>query len=545
MKDKTTKAIALCRVSTKGQMLDGNLEPQKERIIKAAEYLNVEVVQWWELAVSSRKGKNVKRKDLKEMLEFCKRHRVVKYLIIDEVDRFMRSISEYYWWKQEFQNIGVQLRHANRPDVNPEDDRSVFDELIDVYRAESSNNERIAKTAPKMMAKIRAGYYPSNPHTGYKTSDIPGLHEPDEPNWSAMRDTFKEMARGEITVSEGYKKVTERGLRTKNYGPGAVGGKTIDMYRWKNLMKDPYYCGVVKMADWPEINQNGLHEKMITPQEHRILVALADNKGKKFTVNRENPLFPLSNEMECFSCLEKHCKYPRLVGYPHNNGRQRKHFKVYNRYRCRECNKNVLQEELHNELSNVLDSLVLTDEQVQKLKSSIKRTWQTYEKTLIERLAIAEGHVENLKAKKSELVISLSRNPDIELDIKAEITAIKQKIEEAKVLAINARDFERDLIDFTNFALDYVNNWKNNWWSLDKETMQKCKQILFPAGFSMTQDKKVYTPEISLVYSYGSTKKASVEADFTRLEGPVGLEPTTPCLKGRCSNRLSYGPTKR
>lgn len=26
------------------------------------------------------------------------------------------------------------------------------------------------------------------------------------------------------------------------------------------------------------------------------------------------------------------------------------------------------------------------------------------------------------------------------------------------------------------------------------------------------------------------------------LEGPVGLEPTTPCLKGRCSNQLSYGP---
>ena len=22
----------------------------------------------------------------------------------------------------------------------------------------------------------------------------------------------------------------------------------------------------------------------------------------------------------------------------------------------------------------------------------------------------------------------------------------------------------------------------------------------------------------------------------------MGLEPTTPCLKGRCSNRLSYGP---
>jgi DNA invertase Pin-like site-specific DNA recombinase len=57
MSDTKIKAIALCRVSTKGQMEDGNLEPQTERINRAAEVLNVEVVKWWQLAVSSRKGK--------------------------------------------------------------------------------------------------------------------------------------------------------------------------------------------------------------------------------------------------------------------------------------------------------------------------------------------------------------------------------------------------------------------------------------------------------------------------------------------------------
>ena len=57
----------------------------------------------------------------------------------------MRSISEYYYWKVRFQNINVQLRHANRPDADPSEDRAVFDELIDIYRAESSNNERITK----------------------------------------------------------------------------------------------------------------------------------------------------------------------------------------------------------------------------------------------------------------------------------------------------------------------------------------------------------------------------------------------------------------
>nr|MDQ2972853.1 recombinase family protein [bacterium] len=240
MNNLKAKAIALCRVSTKGQMEDGNLAPQEERIRKAAEILNLDIVKIWALAVSSRKGKNVKRKDLIEMYLYCKRYKSIKYLIVDEVDRFMRSIKEYYWWKQEFENIGVQLILANRPDLDTNDDRAVFDELIEVYRAESSNNERINKTPDKMMSKIRAGYYPSNPHTGYKTSDVPGLHTPDEPNWTAMSNSFKAMAAGQIDVKEGLQQATDNGLRTKNYGPKAVGGKTIDMFRWKALMADPY-----------------------------------------------------------------------------------------------------------------------------------------------------------------------------------------------------------------------------------------------------------------------------------------------------------------
>ena len=38
-----TKAIALCRVSTKGQELDGNLDPQKENVEKAAKVLDVDL----------------------------------------------------------------------------------------------------------------------------------------------------------------------------------------------------------------------------------------------------------------------------------------------------------------------------------------------------------------------------------------------------------------------------------------------------------------------------------------------------------------------
>ena len=542
MKETIPQAIALCRVSTKGQLLDGNLEPQEERIVKAATILNVEVIKWWKLAISSRKGKNLERRDLREMYDFCKANRKVKYLIVDECDRFMRSISEYYWWRVEFERIGVQLRHANRPDADPAEDRAVFDELIDVYRAESSNAERINKTAPKMMAKIALGYYPSNPHTCYKTTDVPGLHEPDEPNWSAMQKTFKEMVNGEIDVSEGLKRVTERGLRTKNYGPRAVGGNSIDMFRWKELMCDPYYCGVVKMKDWPVVNEDGLHQKMITKEEHTRLVELATNKGKRLDVNRANPVFLMSNEVECEDCVKLNRTHPRFVGYKHNNGKSGKYLRFYNRYRCRECSRNIRQDVLHSELDTVIKPLIMDDKQLTAMKLLLKKLWRSYEKTLIEKSIAADRTVHKLKAKKGELVQALSSNPDLANDIREQIANIKDKIAEAEVIALNTKSYDRDFNQFTDFALDYGNNLLANWWSLDKAVMRRGKELIFPAGFLVSKDKKVYPQEISPIYRYKPDQLNRKVSDSLFVEGPVGLEPTTPCLKGRCSNRLSYGP---
>ncbi len=537
------KAIALCRVSTKGQLDDGNLEPQKENVERAAEILGVDLVKVWGLAVSSRKGKNLKRKDLIEMLEYCKRYKSVKYLIVDEVDRFMRSIEEYYWWKMEFKKIGVRLVHANRPDINPDDDRAVFDELIDVYRAEQSNNERIHKTPEKMMAKIRAGYYPSNPHTGYKTSDVPGLHLPDEPNWSAIRTAFKAMIAGECDISEGLKRATKDGLRTKNYGPKAVGGKTIDMYRWKALMCEPYFCGVVKLADWPVVNNNGLHKPMITPEEHEVLVAIAKNKGKRFIVDRNNPEFLLSNEAECADCVVANKPYPRLVGYWQNNG-QKKNFKRYRRYRCRTCNLGVRQEAFHAGITEELTRLLLSNEQREKLKTHMRKVWSNYETERMERARIAFGRVQILKDKKNVAMDSYLAEQDSEMkrDIKEKIETLKSEIAEAEKAATEAQNFEKDFDEFIIYAFDIMDNLGMKWWQEDKATMRVYKQMLFPRGIQLSPDKKVYIPEISAIYRYGRTEKAPEGADFTRLEGPVGFEPTTRGLKGRCSNQLSYGP---
>lgn len=536
------KAIALCRVSTKAQELDGNLDPQIESVQNAAKVINADLVKIWAVTASSRKGKNITRKDLREMHDYCKQYKSVKHLIVDEVDRFMRSIDEYYWWKMEFKLIGVRLVFAKRPDIDPDDERAVFDELIEIYRAQQSNQERITKTPLKQKARIYAGYYPSNPHTGYKKSDIPGLHIPDEPNWTAMKRAFKAMASGELTVDKGLKQALGDGLRTKNYGPRSVGGRKIDTYRWKNLMIDPYYCGLLVFADWDLGREvQGLHKPMITREEHEVLIALVKNKGKRFVVHKNNPEFPLSNEAECARCLLSENPYPRLVGYWQNNG-EKKGYKRYRRYRCRDCNIGLRQEDLHKQLTEELTSLVPTSLQKERLKESARKVWRTYEQNRIERARIATGTVVSLQERKSRILNSLVDNPDLADDLKAEVQALNIKINEAEKIAAEAQDFEKDYNEFIYFAYDFLDNLKNEWWKLDKATMRVCKQLIFPDGIQLTPDKNIYIPKISPVYRYKNEKTDTKMPEFTNMEGPVGLEPTTPCLKGRCSNQLSYGP---
>ena len=197
-----SKAITLCRVSTAKQRLEGSsLEAQEKRVIECAEYLDTDIVRIWSLDTSSRKGKNLARKDLKEMFEYCRRNKKIKYIIVDEADRFMRSLEEAYWWKVEFKRIGAYLAYANMPEITHEDNPvAVMREMMAFFQAEVSNHERITKAKDKMQAKIDQGYYPGVPHYGYKKSELKSLHIRDEPKFSLLQQAMRGMFAGKYDI---------------------------------------------------------------------------------------------------------------------------------------------------------------------------------------------------------------------------------------------------------------------------------------------------------------------------------------------------------
>lgn len=509
-KNDTTRpqAIALCRVSTVKQSVEGSsMEVQDENARKTADYLNADLVEIWKSkGVSSRQGKNLARKDLNEMLAYAKANKNVKFVIVDIADRFMRGgLKEHYYWSGRFEfEAGATLVYAQKHHLYEQAGTPMadFEEVMDVMRAKSSNDERIGKTSNGMQARVASGYYPSNPKTGYQRSETPGLHVPKEPEWTMLRSGFLQVLEG-VPIKDVVAGMNAVGYKQKT-------GKFLDTHRFKVMLKDPFYAGIIQMSSWT-VNPNGLHKAMITPEQHEQLKNIV--KGVVYTPHKQyNSEFPLSKIMTCKECLEEGAKNPKIVGYVNNNGRGN----YYQRYRCRACKKNyILRDELHDELGDILAGLRLAEAKVKDFLSGLRHVWEQEQATSFNTTEGLKSRLSSLENDKKAIVLkqALGKLADDRADIAIgaldeDITTVKQQLESISTI-------EQDFVDFVEFALNTVEGFREKFWELDQEHQVWCKQLLFPDGFSVSRDKKVYTPTISDFYLCINTEKSHKNDSFS------------------------------
>lgn len=509
-KNDKVKALALCRVSTVKQGLEGSsLEAQEQRVYDAASLFNAEIVRFWSITRSSRKGKNYQRKDLVEMLTVAKADRQVKYIIVDEPDRFMRDLEMYYHWKVKFrEEAGAKLVYAKKPHL-AEDTSMVatMEEMIDVFRGEASNLERITKTTSNMQSRVAAGYYPSNPKAGYKRTDVKGLHAPKEPEWSMLRSGFLQVLEG-IPLKDVVAGINAAGYKRKS-------GRGLDLSHFKVMLTDPYYAGIIQMSSWT-VNPNGLHKAMITPEQHEILKRIV--KGVVYKHRKQfNPDFPLSKIMTCKECLEAGADHPLLVGYDHNNGKVGDKRKYYKRYRCRACNRNILKDELHQQLSDTLLDLQLAQAKIKDFIAALRQVWEQEQALSFNTSESLKGRLSSLEKDKADVVLKQVRGQLAEDRADIALNALDEEINAIQDQIASISTIEKDFVEFVEFAIGTVENFRERFWELDQEHQGWCKQLLFPDGFSVTQNKKVYTPKISEFYRVNKNAPKDVSADFASM----------------------------
>lgn len=516
---KQPLAITTCRVSSSEQLENNSLNRQQREVVDAAKKLGVHIPDdgQWSGSVSSKAGTNVNRKDLKEMLEYCRKNKMVRYLIVDEVDRFMRSVKELFYFEVEFEKLGVKVWYASQPDLNSDDHHSKLLKAIEVFKAEGTNVERQSKSVKGQTDALNQGRYPFAPKPGYRKGYETAIQEVDEVKGPALKLVLEKIASRLITPSQG--------LVELNNSDFMSGHSPYKMDKFRKIVTDPFYAGILKVDKQVKIyNENGLHEPLISKDQHIELVKIMSSKEKvqNGPLKNGNPKYPLNNIVTCKQCSEN--TNGRLVGLDLTNGKVNP--KVYEKYRCRSCSRYLSKLEVHSEVMRQFKENPINEEGKEAFIKALGIVWREKENQ-VESEVVRTKHKINAISKKIKDGVEAVTDPsnariasDIRLAIdehKEEIKVLQNKLDELESV-VNANWEE-----FLRYAYDFISDIGSKFLDTTKENRLRCKQVIFPAGFYVDENKKVYTPEISELIRLIPNKKDTEVSENSQLVRVAGL----------------------
>lgn len=508
------KAIALCRVSSDEQLQNNSLARQSASVMKMAEKLGVEIPQnyIWSGSISSKRGKNVERKDLKEILSTCRKDKKIKYIIVDEPDRFMRSIQEAFYWETVFQTVDVKVMYTDEA-LNTDNLSSKLLRFTKYLQAEGSNEERIKKSKEGHEKAIKDGRYTFVPPLGYVRGKVCGIPEIDPVIGPLLKTQLLKIANGLATPTvalQDYNRSIEVARPKK---------APLKMDKWRAICTNPFYCGIIEVHKLVNAsNPNGLHEKLITKEQHDKIVDVFSGKPKnqKGPNSAGNPLYPFNQMVTHVDCPCNKSKYNTFVGVTVKNGQG----KEYEKYKCRGCNMYLSREEMREKIKGVISTVELTKSGDRALRDALTNVFELEEGDITSRQTQLYSQRANAKREAESVRDAF---------IGAREQTIRDSLEEKhKELTNRIRKYDEEINElgnfeameirrFIDFAFNFISDLVRNILNLPPKEMQLCKQLLFPDGFCVDENKNVYTPKISPIYRLKSVKKDSDES----LDSPV------------------------
>ena len=426
----------------------------------------------------------------------------------------MRSIDEAFYFEVLFRELGVTVWYACDPMLNAGDLNAKMLKFSKYFPAEGSNVERITKSISGQTAALKEGRWTFNPKPGYRRGYEKGVPEPDPVRGPILKDILARIASRRLTPTTALKELNSSDFM-KDHAP-------YKMDKFRKIIKDPFYAGILEIDKQIKVrNENGLHEPLITKEQHYFLVQIIEGKPKNQSGPRKNgnPKYPANNIAICDNCLDK--RNGRFVGFDHTNG---KTSKIYERYRCRSCGRYLTREEMHFGINQQFINNPITEDGRNDFIDALKIVWK-------QRKANSEQESSRIRHKITALGIAIERQIDELSDpsnnsfkerIKSSISKKENEISklEEELENLHSRE-DDDWQKFLRFSFDFIDQMGTTFLEAKQENRLRCKQIMFPAGFFVNENKIVYTPGISPLITLLPIKKdaeASIKTHLVRVK---------------------------
>ncbi|MDX6187840.1 recombinase family protein [Flavobacterium sp. Fl-318] len=375
------KAIRYLRFSQLGQS-NGSIERQEMYTDQWVKFNNVELVDTF--IDRGKSAKTFDRPDFIKLQEFIiKHHRVVDFLLVDQMDRFSRNAGEAMSMVKMLQKkYSIQVVSVTEGITFDYDTPgSFFRAGLQLLLAEEDNINR--------SIKIRGGLYTARAKEG---------------RYIGIKPPFGYIKQGEqkerrLVIEESEAKVIKFIYDSflKNMPLYKIKEKAFEL-GFKNkgntsierVLTNPVYAGMLKVQgykEYPGGNFPGIHEPIIDTSTWQMV----QNKIKK----PEKTRTVIDEELPLRGILKCHCSNP-LTGAP-SRGKSGKYFYYYKCQNSKHNNISVIK--AHNQFLEICELMSLPKQKLLEIRSSCNNALEDDLKFKERKLAEKKQLLEDTKEK--------------------------------------------------------------------------------------------------------------------------------------------------
>lgn len=489
----TENCVIYTRVSTKEQA-EGNLSlgTQKKACEMYAMKSGYNILSHFGGTYES--AASDERKEFKKLIDYCKKQKLSSLkIIVYSLDRFSRTGDNAIWLSRQLRDLGIQIVSVTQP-IDTNNPAGVLQQNILFLFSQYDNDLRRQKTIAGMKEKLLQGIWPCHAPLGYDHVTINGeksiaINE----KGRLLRKAFLWKANEGLSMVEIIKRLETQGLK-------------ILHQRMSEILKNPFYCGLLSHSLLEGEMVEGKHEKLVSKE---LFLKANAEKSKIPHGYKANPLnedLPLKLFFKCDNCREYMRGYlvkaKGLYYYKCNHGGR--------------CSCNTSAKQLHELFETILEEVTLSPEDVAPFQEQLRKIYNSLNSE-------KEEYRQQYKLKSKELDDKIERleerfiNEEIKVDLYEKFAAkYRKEREELEAFSNLTLYSNSNLEKYIERSTQYLVELPSLWASSDYKAKQELQRTIFPEGiFYSKKNRETRTTKINSVFALIARQKGVSEEKET------------------------------
>ncbi len=426
------------------------------------------------------------------MLTYCRAHREVGYVIVENLSRFARNVADQAQTINTLLECGVRVRSIAEPNV---DETAAGRLAANIHGAFNQfySDQLSEKMKVRCRAAVEAGRWPWQAPTGYVNVDsakegganiVPDLKQ--EP---LLRKAFELIGTGLHSQAEVLRVVTEDGLCNRK-------GRPFIPQEFQRILRNPVYAGWICVPSMSDLRVKGLHRPIITQELFdQVQYVLDGTKPVAAPRRKINPNFPLKHFVRCGECGT-----PLTACFARS-----KTGKLYPYYFCRKpgCRavKNIPKNTMEGEFERMLGRLRPRLEVVEEFPKVAAMACQECQGDTTKRKQNLTAELTEWKRLKSELLRAKLKGEVPQSDYEQANTEFSREIENIEEELRGADSTQENADAFRRFAELQLLDIEGAWRMATPDQRLRVRNLLFQDGLTYKQESGISNPSNSCLFN--------------------------------------------